>query len=259
MKQEIMDPPLSLIAAARTRAGSLRDHNEDSIWMNARSGVFVLADGIGGCDAGEWASWLTVKTVGRFIVEYADNVALAKHQLIAEAIEYANRQVREAAAAARQQRGMGATVVAALVHPPKATICHAGDARAYLIHNRRVRCLTEDDAVMMRAIGAEKRNGRLADDNRQFITKAVGKLEQVRPHCTELRFAPDDWLLLCSDGCWSALNDAAMLSVTQDAYGDPARVVNNLIDIAYESGVGDDVSIIAVQGVEAQHSIREAI
>ena len=130
---------MHITSAYKTHTGLHRKHNEDFIWVDEEKGIYIVADGLGGHEAGDVASNIAATTIGDIIAEGLQTnspSAEVLKALVTDAIEIANRTVSAASVKAGQKRPMGATIVLAVILPPIAYIAHAGDARAYLVHNK---------------------------------------------------------------------------------------------------------------------------
>jgi len=249
---------MRVVSAHRSDIGRARKRNEDYVWVDEQAGVYVVADGLGGHEAGDVASRLAATTVGELIVGeiqargkgyLASDIRL----LMTDAIEVANERIYTSATAQKQNRPMSATIAVALVRPPVAFISHAGDVRAYMARNATLVHLTADDSVIARRIAA----GDLSEDEarhhpqRHFVTKVVGQATPVHPVFAEVGLIPGDWFLLCSDGLWGILDDASILADLSKADDDPARAVESLADTANAAGGPDNISVIAMRVIQA--------
>jgi serine/threonine protein phosphatase PrpC len=245
---------MTVVAAHGTDTGRVRERNEDYLWVDEHAGVYVVADGLGGHQAGDVASRLAATTIGGMIatrIGAADEhlQAAAVRELMTRAIETANERVRAAASEAGQELRMGTVIVVALVRPPIAYVSHAGDARAYLARDSTLTRLTADDSVVAQLVAAgELSDAETADDpRRHFVTKIVGQERPVEPSFAEVAVAPGDWLLLCSDGLWDMVDDEAILQELQKTDGDPGGATEALIRAANAAGGTDNISVIAIR------------
>jgi protein phosphatase len=245
---------MTTIAASKTDAGRAANHNQDYLWLDEAAGIYIVADGMGGQEAGELASQLAAVTAGQFIASRLEaqagpiSTAVAK-DLVIGALEAANDTVMTAALEAKQDRRMGAAIVLALVHPPQAYICHAGDARAYLVGHSSLTRLTTDDSWVAELLA----KGLITEDQAQhhplghILTKAVGHESPLEPAFDEVAVIPGDWLLLCSDGLWKMVSDEQLLAVLQPPETTPAQAVETLVEAANAAGGKDNISLIAIR------------
>ena len=245
---------MTLLSAHKSDTGRKLDHNQDYLWLDEAAGIYMVADGMGGQDAGELASELAATTTGEFMqirlkAQPGPLSTAAVKELIILAIETANEAVLTAAQQAHQDRPMGAAIVVALVYPPVAYICHAGDARAYLGRNSKLTRLTTDDSWVARLVAA----GVITEEQARYhplgniLTKAVGHESPLEPAFKELAVAPGDWLLLCSDGLWKMVEDEQILAELQHDDSTPAKVVETLVEAANAAGGNDNISLIVIR------------
>jgi serine/threonine protein phosphatase PrpC len=244
---------MKIVSAHKTDIGQVYQRNDDYVWVDDAAGLYILADGMGGHEAGDVASSMTANSVGQAV---AVRLAIQAHspaqlkKLLTGAIENANEAVFEASQKAEQKRRMGTTIVLALVQESMAYISHAGDSRAYLIRGEAIRQLTEDDSwgAQFASSGvdvAQSEQGRFD----HFLTKSVGQEEMLDPSFLEVELKPDDWILLCSDGLWNMVGNDAILAELQQAGDDPAPVVENLVAAANQAGGRDNISVVVIKAL----------
>ncbi|HEY0606620.1 MAG TPA: PP2C family serine/threonine-protein phosphatase [Herpetosiphonaceae bacterium] len=234
--------------AARTDVGKTRDHNEDSYGMEAggeraaAGALFVVCDGIGGYASGEVASDLAVKTIiERFYAatEQPPDVALSA------AFEEANRVVF-------QEGGgkMGTTGVAALFRDDAVVLANAGDCRAYLIRDGKVRQITHDHSFVAEQVAAGMLTEEQARESsyRHIITRAIGHRSDLEVDVFREPLLQGDILVLCSDGLHSQVEpDEIALAVTKVPLDDACRA---LVKLANDRGGPDNITVIAVEVTE---------
>ena len=228
---------------ARSDPGRVRANNEDCIDFDARLGIAVLADGMGGQNAGEVAAGVAVAALMRDLrkAPTCDGATLVR------AFDVANREVRELAAGRREYNGMGTTLVAAVVTDGAALIAHAGDSRAYAFGADGLKRLTRDHSLVAYLV----ESGVLTEEqarrapNRHIVTRAVGMLDSLPCELTTTPFETPDLLLLCSDGLTDMVDDDAMEALCARVT-DPAELADALIEAALGYGGLDNVSLIAV-------------
>jgi protein phosphatase len=241
-----------VISAHKTDVGRAAKHNQDVIWTDKTAGIYIVADGMGGQDAGELASELAATTTGKYLVAHLKDGSLSAavvKDVMSAALEVANDTVMQAAQEAEQDRPMGAAIVVALVHPLTAYICHAGDARAYLIHDSVLTRLTMDDSWVAQLLAS----GMITEEQAHhhplghILTKAIGHDSPLEPAFSEVKTVPGDWILLCSDGLWKMVGDEKLLGTLQEANTTPANAVEKLVEAANAAGGKDNISVIVIK------------
>lgn len=258
--------------AAHTDIGRKRDHNEDNYLVDKKLSLFIVCDGMGGHAAGEVASALAVRTIHEevklqedLIQDYlADRQGAARvsKKDILNMLEFATnracRRIHETANADPSKRGMGTTVVAALVIGNQAFILHVGDSRLYLLRNRVLEQLTDDHNVYNELIKRKKLSreqvAQLAPKN--AITRAVGVYESCEPDALVLDIVAGDRFLLCSDGL-SEYFEAPYGGIGELAQtladNDEETAARSLIDVANARGGKDNITAVVVTiGVNGQ-------
>ncbi len=236
--------------AARTDIGRVRTHNEDSVL--AQPPLFVVADGLGGHEAGEVASSIAVETVRDHAPRRADVKALAR------AVKAANREVLRAAKEGIGRAGMGTTITAALVENGRIALAHVGDSRAYLLRDGHLERVTEDHSMVADLI----RRGQITEEesrvhpNRSVITRALGTDANMEADTYEVQASAGDRLMLCSDGLTSMLEDPKIAELL-GGYREPDIAAAALIDAANEAGGHDNISVVVVDITEGAKPLRE--
>jgi protein phosphatase len=244
---------MPIISTHKNDVGLKRTQNEDYIWVDEPAGLYIVADGMGGQEAGEVASHMAATTVGQFMVKQlkAEKKPFSSEtirELMIDSIEQANRTVFEAAQAAGHERGMGTTIVMALVQSPTVYISHVGDSRAYLAQGSSLTQLTEDDSW---AIFADKVAGlkeKVAEYMQSVLTKAVGQSDTpLHPSFSKVTLNPGDAVLLCSDGLWNMVADEQILAELQKAGDRLDQAAEAMIAAANAAGGKDNISIIIIK------------
>jgi PPM family protein phosphatase len=243
---------MPVISAHKSDVGRKKPRNEDYVWVDEQAGLYILADGLGGQEAGEVASQLGTTTISKAIEDKLkvdpDLPAKTIEALVVEALETANATIFNAAQAAGHKRQMGTTAVVAVLQTSTAYISHAGDSRAYLVRGATLKQLTEDDSWGVFSASAQKstvKNKRSPLDH--FLTKYVGQENSLNPSFIEIALMPGDWLLLCSDGLWSMVDEEQILAELKKAGNEPGRLVEALVAAANQAGGEDNISIIALK------------
>lgn len=225
-------------AAHRTDTGRQREANEDSYF--ARAPVFVVADGMGGAQAGEVASRIAVEA---FEPEREESMAAERY--LSETAQRANRQIFELAQGDSSRSGMGTTLTAALVGADEVSFGHVGDSRAYRYRGGELTQLTADHSLVEEL----RRQGKLTQDQvadhpqRSVITRALGPEPRVPVDTMTVRARDGDVFILCSDGLTTMLSDhevAAVLAAGEDL----DTTARRLVRAANERGGRDNITVV---------------
>lgn len=235
-----------------SNAGRVRASNEDAVAIDASSGVVVLADGMGGHNAGEVASALAVRHVMARLARWASTAANRSHQpamekILVAAIQNANHAIYAASLTNPGQSGMGTTLVAAVFSSNGVTIAHAGDSRAYLFRHGELLPLTQDHSLLAEAIakGALTTLQAAVFPQRNVITRALGVGSDVTPELTRQVIVDGDYVLICSDGLTDMLSDL-ILAQLFIAGGSPEALGRRLIAAANAAGGQDNISVALI-------------
>jgi protein phosphatase len=207
-------------------------------------GLFVVADGMGGHNAGEVASALAAKTLHEFIEQAHD----ASESIVAEALVLANDQVLSAAAGNATYEGMGTTVVAACIKDGSLIFGNVGDSRIYLMHDGSLEQLTDDDSWVSRVLPADAIGTEEASRHpmRHVLTKVVGLRDDMEPSVGSSSFQSGDMLLLCSDGLHGVVNDDAIAALLGRS-GSVEEIAGELVEKALDSGSTDNITAVVVR------------
>jgi PPM family protein phosphatase len=237
-------PFLELQPFGVTDTGRVRQNNEDALLVGEGEDetLFVVADGIGGFEAGEVASSLAVDVLKNLQPDESFKAAIAE----------ANRRIVAAGRGDDKLSGMGTTVVAirfgGTQREPVAEVAHVGDSRAYLMRGGDMNAITEDHSLVAELV----RSGDLTRDQaaehpqKNLITRALGADEEVDVDTTILPIEAGDRILLCSDGLSDMVSEAEISELLADAPADPERVASGLLSAALEAGGNDNITIIVV-------------
>ena len=231
-----------------SHVGRVRTNNEDSYVTRPELHLFAVADGMGGAQAGERASQITIQTV---VEEVERSGEFASIEDLAEAVREANRRVRREARESPELAGMGTTVVAALVQPDRIQIVNVGDSRAYLQSSGALYRVTTDHSWVNevgRGLGLSDEQLR-THPYRNVLTKAVGAEEQIDVQKLEIEFRPGDLLLLCSDGLHGVAGDGTIQEVLRRG-GDLRARCEALIRATLECGAPDNITAVLVERSE---------
>ena len=219
-----------------------RATNEDALLVAHARGLFVVADGMGGHNAGEVASGLAIQAIGEFLSDGAP----PSLNLLDEALRVANDHILTVAA--QQPAGMGTTVVAALLTDGQAIYANVGDSRIYLWRGGHLTQLTRDDSWVSTALEGVSEDSREIDQHplRHVLTKVVGLRPELQPSVGQIGFGNGDVLLLCSDGVHGSVPDAALAALLGGGRT-VAEIADNVVNDAIARGATDNVSAIVVR------------
>lgn len=234
---------------SRTDIGYVRDHNEDSLIIIPP--LFAVADGMGGHEAGEIASEITVNTLAELAPSHLDAEGLTA------AVEAANYNVMKAPRQGIGRDGMGTTLTAAMLEGERLLIAQVGDSRAYLLHKGHLQQITRDHSLMADLIEAGQITPEEArvHPNRSVITRAIGSGIHMRPDIYELNVDAGDRILLCSDGLSSMISNNAIESIMR-RQSDAQHCADELVTAALENGGADNVTVV-VADVPGFSEVRE--
>ncbi|MBT0570413.1 Stp1/IreP family PP2C-type Ser/Thr phosphatase [Curvibacter sp. CHRR-16] len=237
----------------RTDTGLLRKNNEDAISVDAAAGVAVLADGMGGYNAGEIASNMAATFICRELTAWmqtrSDPVVSADvARAVRLAIANANTAVLNSALSNPNFAGMGTTLVVWVWHGTGCTIGHIGDSRCYLWRAGSLRRLTKDHSLLQEHIDAGLMTPLEAETAtiRNLVTRALGVAEEVDIELAHCQPEIGDVYLLCSDGLTDMVSDLQIARILEtDA--DLAQKATSLVAIANAEGGRDNISVLLAQ------------
>ncbi len=225
--------------AYRTDTGRQRRANEDSYYV--RAPVFVVADGMGGAQAGEVASRIAAEAFDR-------ELPAGPEDALREVFKSANREIHEHAASDESHAGMGTTLTAVIVAPERdeVAIGHVGDSRAYLLRDGKLERLTQDHSLVEEL----RRKGQLTDQQaeehpqRSIITRALGPDEEVEPDLRTVPARPGDVYLVCSDGLTTMIGEEQITKILLSSTSLDAAV-RALVAEANRAGGRDNITAVA--------------
>lgn len=233
---------------AQSDTGIVRQNNEDAMAYDAELAVAVLADGMGGLEAGEVASGVAVNA----IVEQLRQTPERSEQALAGAVAGANAAVREAAREAKVE--MGTTVVAwLLTDQGQCFVAHVGDSRVYRLRGDTLRCLTSDHSMVQQMVddGVLSQAEALTSPHRNVITRALGLEDRIKVDVRSWVYAVGDIYLLCSDGLTDMVTEEeigrTVARVLDGGAGSLAELAQALIGQANEAGGYDNISVLLIR------------
>lgn len=231
---------------ARTEIGLVREQNEDSFLACSHRQLMVVADGMGGHQAGEIASQLTVQVFNRCIRKIEGEIDPLN--LLAAVVQEANREILRYASRYSGYQGMGTTLTAALIKRNYLYLAHVGDSRAYLIRSGMIRRLTVDHSVVEELL----RKGVISEEEaahhpyRNVLTRALGTEPEVKVDLIKEVFQPGDYLLLCTDGLTNLVLDLEICDLISRA-GTLKDALDQLVNLALLRGGHDNITVVLVE------------
>jgi protein phosphatase len=252
-----------LTFVGQTDTGRVREHNEDTIATDPDVGLLVLADGMGGYNAGEVASGIAVKTITNLVREGLMREDLASIDrstgltrpsiVLRDAITRANKIIYQTARSQAECEGMGTTVVAALFYDNRVSIAHVGDSRLYRQRGSQIAQVTMDHSLLQelvdRGFYSPEEAQRAA--NKNYVTRALGVEPQVEVEVQEHPVDKGDIFILCSDGLSDMVEDEDIRLTISTFGANLDTVAKQLIQLANENGGRDNVSVVLAQANEA--------
>ena len=244
---------MELEFTALTDVGRIRANNEDAVTIVAEHGVLVLADGMGGYNAGEVASALAVEQISgglvRWLTQAAPTVGMREVRRAMEiCVDNANHAIFDAANTNADYAGMGTTLVMAVQHGDALAVGHVGDSRAYRWRADGLVQLTRDHSLLQEQldIGLITPEEAAASGNRNLVTRALGVEDAVLLDVQEVPMRPGDIYLLCSDGLTDMVAHADIAAVLSSG-GPLDALARGLIDAANDGGGRDNISVALIR------------
>ena len=254
-----MGGPLRIEVAGETNVGMKRNHNEDNFSVLEESGLYIVADGMGGHASGEVASKMAVDALQEFFTSTADDPertwpykmdrakGYEENRLIT-GIKLANLRIYESAQRDARQRGMGTTIVTVFAVESGVYIAHVGDSRVYRLRDKKLEQLTEDhsllnDYIKMKRLTAEE----IANfPHKNVIVRALGMKDTVKVDSRFEQPQENDIILLCSDGLSGPVSDEEMLEITT-SNSDIKAAAAKLTERANANGGPDNITVVLVR------------
>lgn len=238
-------------AYSTTDKGKTREINQDYIYADDEPigllpNLYIIADGMGGYNAGDFASRCSVET---FVEQVEKGQQLTVISTMTEALKAANITVLQHAKEKEELSGMGTTFVATTVFPDRAYVMNVGDSRLYLIGNEMKQITVDHSYVeeMVRKGEIQRKDARI-HPKKNVITRAVGVEDEVEPDFYEIELTAEDaFLLLCTDGLTNMVEDEEIRHIVMSHAETPQNAVKELINRANECGGKDNISVIVIQ------------
>jgi serine/threonine protein phosphatase PrpC len=245
----------------RTDPGMVRGHNEDAVFANPNQGFVILADGLGGYNAGEVASGMATMMLSTELetafaakppheIDKVSGQTLAR-RLILDKMAMTNSAIFKTAESQPQYAGMGTTLVMALFYDDHVTVAHIGDSRLYRLRGETFIALTRDHSLLQEQIDSGMISAEEAkfSQNKNLVTRALGVDLEVETEIHDYPVLPGDIYLLCSDGLNDMVEDEEIHLTLQMLAANMELAATQLIQMANDNGGRDNVSVILVKVV----------
>ena len=249
----------ALEIVSQTNPGMVRSHNEDSVAQELACGLVVLADGMGGYNAGEVASGIAVSVLATEVCQHLQDASPTDRDeasgeelgvaLLRDNIQRANASIFHAAQSQPQYAGMGTTIVAGLFYDNRVVVGHVGDSRMYRLRGEVLETITRDHSLLQEQIdgGMISVEDARVSKNKNLVTRAVGIDAEVMPEIHVHDALVGDIYLLCSDGLNDMVEDEDIQSALYAMQGNLPLAAEQLIQMANDNGGRDNVSVILVK------------
>ncbi len=246
-----------------TDTGRVRDHNEDAIGAIHDIGLWVVADGMGGYNAGEVASGIAVKTILDLVREACQREDRGEVEaaigymrqtiVLRDAVLRANKIINQTAKSQPQCEGMGTTLVACLFYDNRLSIAHVGDSRLYRMRANHFEQITMDHSLLQELVdrGFYSEEEAQRATNRNYVTRALGVESNVEVEIQEVDVEKGDYYLLCSDGLPDMVEDEDIHLTISTFDNNIDTIAEQLVRLTNDNGGRDNVSVILVQVKEA--------
>lgn len=250
--------PFTLDYALKTHAGQVRPLNEDAVGADPDSGLFILADGLGGYNAGEIASTMAVSTL---LAELPADLEAARHgtsafdpqAVLRDRLIAMNSTIFRAALNSSAFEGMATTIVVAWLLGDRLWVAHTGDSRLYRMRGGQLEQLTRDHSFSQELLDAgmvTEEEARLLPA-KNLVTRALGASAEVDPEVHDYPLQSGDIVMMCSDGLTEMISYAEIAEQLHAAKGDVQDSARRLVDMANVAGGRDNVSVVVVGVQEA--------
>lgn len=236
---------------AKSDIGRERKTNEDFYYVSKpedKIRLFILADGMGGYNAGEVASRMAVESARDYIHKHFAKNKDSKEKLetlLKDAIEYANSVVYKKAQSKEDLRGMGTTLDVCLIYNSRIYIGHVGDSRVYRIRKEFMRRLTKDHSYVQTLVddGTITKEEAYSHPKKNMLTKALGCVQTVEPDVYTKTFIKDDIILMCSDGLTNMIREENIYGIIKQ---DKENAIENLVKQANDNGGLDNITVVII-------------
>lgn len=226
-----------------SHVGAVREKNEDAVYCDVKNGIFVVADGVGGKEAGEIASATAVRLVAEKAWETPDAEPAV---MLREAFYEANNLLYDTGHD-KTTEGMGTTMTAVVVKDDDLTIVHVGDSRAYLFNKDGIWQLTQDHTLVAQLV----KEGQITEEEakhhprKNILLRALGQDSLIEVDVVERKWTKGDYLLICSDGLYNLVDEQLMQETTLRV-AELKTACEFLAETAFKNGGYDNISVVLV-------------
>lgn len=242
-----------MIVGAVSDIGLRREDNQDSMFASSDEEfpLFIVADGMGGHNAGDIASFMAVEGIVKYLKNYYDKLNSVKNikTLIREAVEHVNKEIYLESFEVPEYYGMGTTITLAYIYKSKVFIGHVGDSRAYFIHNNEIKQITEDHTLVNELI----KNGSITPaeainhPQKNMITRAIGTSSNIEMDFYTIDIRKEDIFILCSDGLSNMVGEDNILEIVNKYNNCMNEICNSLVELAKTNGGKDNITVIGIK------------
>lgn len=253
-----------IISSGYTDKGLIRKINEDNWYVNEPSPISkafyaIVADGMGGHNAGEVASNMATITISEYINKhYTDNLSYdSLKSMLIKAIEESNKKILKESISSKEKIGMGTTLIMCFITNDKAIVTHVGDSRLYLIRNNKIHRMTKDHSLVAQLIDEGKITEKEALNHPQknVITRAIGTEPTVEIDIYEFGLTDGDIILLCTDGLSNMVSDEEIISSISSSEN-VIIAPKNLVDLANKKGGADNITAVILKYADILHKVE---
>lgn len=242
---------MQLYCGAASNTGMAREENQDAFLTNPELGLFLVSDGIGGHQAGALASKIVAEVLPVMLADRLKNLKSSGTRTIKSMLKRTimelSKRMRTESTSQTGFKGMGATLVMALLRQNRCFIANMGDSRAYRLRKGKLAKLSEDHSV----VGLLLRAGEIEPEETKYhpargqLSRYIGMLDDVHPYLRTVTFKEGDRLLLCSDGLTGVINDKEITNILRRE-ADPQATCEELVAAANAAGGPDNITVVVI-------------
>ena len=232
-----------------TDIGKKRKLNQDYVYTSETPvgplpNLFLVADGMGGHKAGDYASRCAIETIVDYVSKTADTEPVG---ILEAAVARANEMVRYKASSDEAYNGMGTTLVAATIDGSRMRVANVGDSRLYVVGSRKINQITRDHSYVeeMVRMGEIRRDQARSHPDKNIITRAVGAEENIAVEFFDVTLQPGDIVLMCSDGLTNMIEDEEIRMILQGKR-DLVEKAESLVNAANNNGGKDNIAVVLI-------------